>query len=85
MRERDLPLTKYSRSLTFLKKEAIYVKLSIGVIRSTIMDINNLVQTEPISLALFSFLLGSVLALSLTVSFTFVFLLLFKDDETPDE
>jgi len=68
-----------------LKKEAIYVKLSIGVIRSTIMDINNLVQTEPISLALFSFLLGSVLALSLTVSFTFVFLLLFKDDETPDE
>jgi len=49
------------------------------------MDINNLVQTEPISLALFSFLLGSVLALSLTVSFTFVFLLLFKDDETPDE
>jgi hypothetical protein len=68
-----------------LKKEAIYVKLSVGVIRSTIMDINNLVQTEPISLALFSFLLGSVLALSLTVSFTFVFLLLFKDDETPDE
>jgi hypothetical protein len=68
-----------------LKKEAIYVKLSVGVIRSTIMDINNLVQTEPISLALFSFLLGSVLTLSLTVSFTFVFLLLFKDDETPDE
>jgi hypothetical protein len=68
-----------------LKKEAIYVKLSIGVIRSTIMDINNLVQTEPISLALFSFLLGTMLTLSLTVSFTFVFLLLFRDDETPNE